>query len=54
MATPVVGIDNLNDAYDTRLKRWRLDQLEGRDRFTFHRLDISDLPALPRTLRHRL
>ena len=42
----VVGLDNLNDAYDTRLKRWRLDQLEGRDRFTFHRLDICDLPGL--------
>ena len=42
----VVGIDNLNDAYDTRLKRWRLDQLEGRDGFTFHRLDICDLPGL--------
>ena len=25
----VVGIDNLNDAYDIRLKHWRLDQLIG-------------------------
>ncbi|MBC7294511.1 MAG: GDP-mannose 4,6-dehydratase, partial [Thermoleophilia bacterium] len=24
----VVGVDNLNDAYDTRLKQWRLDQLK--------------------------
>ena len=25
----VIGIDNLNDAYDVRLKRWRLEQLDG-------------------------
>ena len=42
----VVGIDIVNDTYDIRLKRWRLDRLEGRDRFTFHRLDICDLPGL--------
>ena len=26
----VVGVDNLNDAYDPRLKHWRLDQLQSR------------------------
>ncbi|MGQ9714428.1 MAG: GDP-mannose 4,6-dehydratase, partial [Anaerolineae bacterium] len=36
----VVGVDNLNDAYDVRLKQWRLAQLEGRPGFTFYRLDI--------------
>ena len=46
----VVGVDKLDDAYDTRLKRWRLDQLEGRDRFTFHRLDICDRPGLRKIL----
>ncbi len=40
----VVGVDNLNDAYDVRLKQWRLEQLEGRPGFEFHRLDIP--PAL--------
>ena len=25
----VAGVDNLNDAYDVRLKHWRLAQLEG-------------------------
>jgi len=25
----VFGIDNLNEAYDTRLKRWRLDKIKG-------------------------
>ncbi|HFD38748.1 MAG TPA: NAD-dependent epimerase/dehydratase family protein, partial [Anaerolineae bacterium] len=42
----VVGVDNLNDAYDVRLKRWRLAQLEGRPGFTFHRLDITDRRSL--------
>ena len=32
----VVGIDNLNDAYDVRLKQWRLAQLEGKPGFAFH------------------
>lgn len=42
----VVGADNLNDAYDVRLKRWRLARLEGHDSFTFHRLDLTDRVAV--------
>lgn len=42
----IVGIDNLNDAYDVRLKQWRLDRLQGRPRFSFHQFDISDYTAL--------
>jgi len=42
----VVGIDNLNEAYDVRLKEWRLAQLEGTPGFEFHRLDITDRAAL--------
>ena len=38
----VIGLDNLNDYYDVRLKRDRLAQLESFDRFTFHKLDICD------------
>src|SRR5262245_4290783 len=38
----VVGIDNLNDAYDVRLKQWRLTQLEPRDGFSLVRGDIAD------------
>lgn len=69
----VVGIDNLNDYYDVRLKDYRLSRLLGRSdqslapsattsrfaritgpersesgRFTFHRVDIENLPALER------
>lgn len=36
----IVGVDNLNDAYDPRLKCWRLDRLKGRERFVFHEVDI--------------
>jgi len=44
----VVGVDNLNDAYDVRLKHWRLAQLEGKPGFTFHHLDIVDREAVRR------
>jgi len=38
----VVGIDNLNDAYDTRMKEYRLRKMQAMPGFTFHKLDISD------------
>ncbi len=42
----VVGVDNLNDAYDIRLKQWRLGRLAGQPGFQFHRADICDRLAL--------
>jgi nucleoside-diphosphate-sugar epimerase len=45
----VVGVDNMNDAYDVRLKEWRLGQLRERDGFTFRELDIEDRGALDTT-----
>jgi nucleoside-diphosphate-sugar epimerase len=44
----VVGVDNLNHAYDVRLKYWRLGRLRERPHFTFHHLDIADHAALSR------
>jgi UDP-glucuronate 4-epimerase len=38
----VVGLDNLNDYYDPRLKYARLARLEGRAGFDFVRLDLAD------------
>jgi nucleoside-diphosphate-sugar epimerase len=38
----VVGLDNLNDAYDVRMKEYRLEKLKKHSRFTFFKLDISD------------
>ena len=38
----VVGLDNLNDYYDVRLKEYRLQQLEGHENFLFIRGDLAD------------
>ncbi|MCS6922893.1 MAG: SDR family NAD(P)-dependent oxidoreductase, partial [Fimbriimonadales bacterium] len=38
----VIGLDNLNDAYDPTLKRWRLSQLERYSQFQFYQVDISE------------
>jgi len=38
----IVGIDNLNDYYDVRLKEARLALLNERPAFSFNRLDLSD------------
>jgi len=38
----VVGIDNLNDYYDVKLKLARLDLLKPYSAFTFIRLDLAD------------
>jgi nucleoside-diphosphate-sugar epimerase len=42
----VTGLDNLNHAYDVRLKEWRLSQLEARAGFSFRRVDISEPRAV--------
>jgi UDP-glucuronate 4-epimerase len=44
----VVGIDNLNDYYDIRLKQHRLEPLLASDGFSFHKIDIEDGDALDR------
>jgi UDP-glucuronate 4-epimerase len=44
----VVGLDNLNDYYDVKLKLARLAQLEGREGFTFLRLDLADREGMAR------
>jgi UDP-glucuronate 4-epimerase len=38
----VSGIDNMNDAYDIRMKEFRLKKMQEIKGFTFHQLDISD------------
>ena len=42
----VVGVDNLNDAYDPRLKHWRLRRLNARSGFRFVEADIEDRAAV--------
>lgn len=49
----VVGVDNLNDAYDIRLKHWRLNRHLANPAYTFEKLDIAsrtDLDALAQRL----
>jgi UDP-glucuronate 4-epimerase len=43
----VIGVDNLNDYYDVRLKNERLKQLENNDKFTFYKVDLADSEVLP-------
>ena len=42
----VFGVDNLNDAYDVRMKQWRLARLKQHANFRFAQLDISQHPIL--------
>ncbi|MDE2276529.1 MAG: NAD-dependent epimerase [Burkholderiales bacterium] len=42
----VVGLDNLNDYYDVRLKQDRLARLTPHPRFRFVRLDVANRPGM--------
>ncbi len=42
----VVGLDNLNDYYDVRLKEDRLKQLQGHSNFIMARMDMADSVAV--------
>ena len=44
----VVGVDNMNDAYDPRMKEYRLKKLQALKNFEFVRDDISDRGILNR------
>lgn len=38
----VVGLDNVNDYYDTQLKKDRLNILNEKNNFTFYKIDLKD------------
>ncbi len=38
----VIGLDNLNEYYDVRLKYWRLDQIKPFPNFRFVKMDLAD------------
>ena len=42
----VTGVDNLNDAYDVRMKEYRLRKLQALSGFTFQKLDITERASL--------
>ena len=49
----VLGVDNLNDYYDVKLKEARLARLSEHKEFTFERLDISDRSGVADLIRKR-
>jgi nucleoside-diphosphate-sugar epimerase len=42
----VIGVDNMNDYYDVRLKEHRLESLKKNPSFEFHKIDIENQKAL--------
>ena len=42
----VIGLDSLNDAYDSRFKELRLKKLEKQQNFKFHQIDLSNIDTL--------
>ena len=50
-ADQVIGVDNLNDYYSVSLKEARLQRLQSRGGFSFHRADIADGQTLDGIIR---
>ncbi|MDU6115963.1 MAG: NAD-dependent epimerase [Paeniclostridium sordellii] len=42
----VIGIDNMNDYYDVKLKECRLKMLENNDNYKFYKIDLKDKEAI--------
>lgn len=42
----IVGVDEMNDAYDVRLKQWRLARLQQNPAYIHHQQNIADMQAL--------
>jgi UDP-glucuronate 4-epimerase len=47
----VTGVDNLNDAYDVRIKTYRLSLLEGKPGFKFYKVDITSRSDIEKVFR---
>lgn len=47
----VIGLDIVNDYYDPALKEARLATFNGREGFSFHRLDVADAAAVATLVR---
>ena len=42
----VIGVDNINDYYDIRLKEHRLSHLQKHKNFSFHKMDVENFNDL--------
>ena len=49
----VLGLDNVNDYYDVRLKHARMARLEGKAGYDFVKLDVSDPEGMERVFAER-
>ena len=49
----ITGIDNMNDAYDVRIKEHRLKKLKQHPNFIYSNIDITDLSALTAIIKER-
>lgn len=49
----VIGVDNLNDAYDPRIKEYRLRKLNGFELFEFIRADVSEKIVINQLIREK-
>ncbi len=47
----VIGIDNMNDYYDVRMKEYRLKRIKKYNNFKFHKCDIEDRASLQRVFK---
>lgn len=47
----VIGLDNINDYYDVRLKHARMAQLDGLPNYKFIRMDLADCEGIASTFR---
>lgn len=49
----VVGLDNINDYYDTNLKEYRLSQLADFEKFRFVKMDLADRDGIAKLFREQ-
>ena len=50
----IVGVDNMNDAYDVRMKEYRLERLLDRPGFKFAQIDIADFEKVEKLVQSEL
>jgi nucleoside-diphosphate-sugar epimerase len=47
----VIGVDNMNDYYDVRLKKYRLDMLRRYQNFIFYKADVENIGVVRRIIK---
>ena len=47
----VIGLDNINNYYDTKLKRDRIKNLKKKNKFLFYKIDLKNFNKLNRLVK---